>query len=986
MAIRSLPSRVLLVVLWATSATIAYFKTNEPIRVHLVPHSHDDVGWLKTVDQYYYGANNSIQRAGVQYILDTAVQELQKNPNRTFIYVEMAFFTRWWNEQNMETQSIVRDLVLKTKQLEFINAGWCMNDEASTHYNGIIDQMTIGLDFVRETFGDEARPRVAWQIDPFGHSSEQAALFAKMGYDGVFFARIDYDDKTKRSNDTTLEMIWSPSPSLGEEAEIFTGVLFHHYSPPSGFCWDMLCSDPPIQDNQNLFDYNVDERVNAFVKVAEEQAKHYATNDIMFTMGDDFHYENALEWYKNLDKLIHYVNHAAKGIEVFYSTPSRYIDAVHATNRTWTVKTDDFFPYADHPYAYWTGYFTSRASLKGYTRKTNSLLQSCKQLEGMGGHSPRASSLTLQYAMALEQHHDAVTGTEKQHVADDYAKRLHMGQVQCQQLISDVIVSYASSKTGTTLPDFQFCEYLNISICPASETDSFNVVIYNPIGRTVPRFFLFPVHSKHLSVMDDNGKTVDSQIISVPNAVKTVRGDKGCAPYEILFGDTLPPLGGRTYFVRPAKEAATMAKLSLEHEPKKEQQIAIIENDAMALIFNCCTGRLMSMENKLSNIKAFVDQQFLWWNGSSGNNINSSQASGAYIFRPNGTNPFMVNNGNTATISVVKGPLIQEVRQEFTPWLSQIIRLYSGRPVAEFSWMVGPTPFEDGLGREIVSRFTTDLDNDGIWYTDSNGREMQKRVRNFRQTWAYNNTEPVAGNYYPVNSRIYIRDEDREVQFTVLTDRSQGGSSLNDGQLELMVHRRLLHDDGRGVGEALNETGQGLIVRGRHLVLLDHFQNSTVLHRTLGELLMLEPVLAFLPTNESYDDYVQKYYTNYAGLTEDLPYNVHLLTLQSLGDSGGNVLLRLEHQFEINEAPYNNTVSVTLDGLFFPYKVTEAIELTLGGNAELSKVQRLQWNTMNAGQSHSFHNSKPVEGPSFIVELRPMEIRTFNITVEFNSC
>lgn len=53
----------------------------------------------------------------------------------------------------------------------------------------------------------------------------------------------------------------------------------------------------------------------------------------------------------------------------------------------------------------------------------------------------------------------------------------------------------------------------------------------------------------------------------------------------------------------------------------------------------------------------------------------------------------------------------------------------------------------------------------------------------------------------------------------VSNDRSQGGSSLADGTVELMQNRRLSFDDGRGVGEALNEKdkfGNGIRVKATY--------------------------------------------------------------------------------------------------------------------------------------------------------------------------
>ena len=85
----------------------------------------------------------------------------------------------------------------------------------------------------------------------------------------------------------------------------------------------------------------------------------------------------------------------------------------------------------------------------------------------------------------------------------------------------------------------------------------------------------------------------------------------------------------------------------------------------------------------------------------------------------------------------------------------------------------------------------------------------------------------------------------------------------------LQIHRRTVYDDSRGVGEPLNEPGidgKGLIVRGRHIVVLDSIENSTVYHRTIGEALMMREYPLFVTDTGAPKDFMQKYTANVLSL------------------------------------------------------------------------------------------------------------------------
>lgn len=974
------------------------------LNVHLTCHTHDDVGWLKTVDQYFMGANNSIQHAGVQYVLDSVIPALEKNPDRKFLYIEQAFFQRWWRQQDDDIRARTKKLHADG-QLVFENGGWCMHDEANTHYIAMVDQTTVGHRLLLEEFG--AIPRVGWQIDPFGHSATQAALLsAEVGFDSLFFGRTDYQDRKKRLSERRMEMVWRASPSLGAAAQVFTGAFQSgNYGPPGGYCFDQFCSDTPMQDDHNLEDYDVDSRVDGFVKAA---MSHYnnapQTNHIMFKMGSDFQYENANEWMKNLDKLIHWTNLDGR-INVFYSDPHAFTVAQNNANLTWTVKTDDFFPYADCPWCYWTGYFTSRPALKGYIRQASAYLQATKQLSAAMGQNGSAWEKFAE-DMGVVQHHDAVAGTEKQHVAYDYARRIHEGMTAGEAIVNDALAELVT-KTGVkhmSGSDFSQCQLMNQSICEATGSNAagFVAVLYNSEAQKMTKLLRIPVPTADFHAFNASGGLLHSQII--PNDdVKA-----GALGYSLHVEAVVPPTGFTTIFAKPAStlnsherrltmEAAfrAQAKMVAEAEAAARQAASTISisNQHLSADFDATTGRLVSMTNAKDGVAITLNQDWYWYNSSASGNgfsaADSHQNSGAYIFRPNGTKPFAVNSG-PVTVTVTRGPVVQEVTQVWdASWLRQTVRLYEGADHLEVEFTVGPVPIDDNFGHEVITKYTTNISSNAHYYTDSNGRELQTRIRDYRPTWKLNLTEPVSANYYPVNALMTMKDD--AAQFTVLTDRSEGGCSMTDGELELMVHRRILYDDGRGVGEPLNETtsctpypnfrrlGTGLIITAKHRLQLSTPKLAARGYRTLQQDVYAQPIIAFAALPGAVSDWVSSHNTEWSMLQAALPANVGLMTVEPRGAK--LVLLRLAHLYAVGEdSVLSGPATVDLATLFADLKVASVEEMSLTANQPLSNVHRLQWKTEDAvpvPERDIFPTGAP--GP---VTLNAMQIRTFMLTLE----
>jgi len=311
-----------------------------------------------------------------------------------------------------------------------------------------------------------------------------------------------------------------------------------------------------------------------------------------------------------------------------------------------------------------------------------------------------------------------------------------------------------------------------------------------------------------------------------------------------------------------------------------------------------------------------------------------------YKFRPNGTATLLVPT--IPQVYFAPGPIVQQLALVYTQNVTVIFRLYSGIPSSENNTATWGNFLEVdhwvavANNSQLISRFITpNINANKTFYTD-NGLEQQERTYqakfNDSNIWSL-----VAGNYYPIISTLGITDGVR--QLTLLTNQTVGGSSQNSSSIEIMLHRRTVGKHW-SLNETQNDTSTAHIATRLILGSRSSLERDRV-HISYTHQFAPIPIYG-IPTNftsvaEFISDWRDDFVTTFSPLIDNLPPNLHLVGIKSLGSQSAYDLIRFVHLYEEGQDPsYSKTASVNLGDFFRIAKVNDYYESTLTGTEEIS--------------------------------------------------
>ena len=1001
-------------ILWIDASVWERTITRDSLDIHIVPHSHNDPGWLRTYYELYNLSHSGINNFAVRDIYSSVVRTLSANPSFTFGAELIVFWSLWYDEANEDERASLRSLIANG-QIEFVGGGWTQNDEAVTHFLDIIDQTTLGHLWATSALG-APRPKTAYQADPFGHSTTQAAFFAATALDLASYGRPmsatwQGGGGVPDPFDSASALLWHPTASMPDAGYFDDATIFVH-DQRIGY-WE------PYRSTYPLLKINATQAAadNLALFIENLTSQRPATKTILIMFGDDFQGGDFDTILPALASAMAILNASPAGIlpklNVHFSTPSRFVTALAAEIAASTaapIQFDarpawDMLPLIGCEFpAPWTGYYTSRVDFKmlfyaaGAARRTATILHALSR-DVSNWDSDANALLPLWAAISLVQHHDAITGDSFDRVEEDYKSYILAGFAAADNVTANAVVSLGAAPANSRI-----C--FNVSATPCAQITSSLVIVGGSVTLTItnPSAWVrsdvieLLVPSADVAVVTAaDGKSVISQVIAAVDI------DDTSVSFLLSFSSTLAPLGATSYIITRVTSPNSPGSATLVVPTSINNSPVTLTNGLISLNFSG-QGDLMAFES--ASLSTFLNLKLLAYHSLPG-------AENGWDFSTSGANflsatPFTTSTPLLVTLAI--GPIFSELRVQLSLNATFRVRLYDGEAHARVASIIGPFDVSNG-SVDAILRISTPFKSDGSWRTDSNGLERHLRTRNMRPWWtepAVDTFEPVSSNYYPVLAAASMSDTSGSGASIAVLPRgtSHGAASPTDGVLDISLARAVL---GSGSFPAL--ANRRVTVEDVLMLSSSDEIADEVLRPLAAKLASPVSVFAVAGSNSQ---------PSFAPCVAPLPPAVELVTLALLPlDSKGHIdvsaavqgptpvsplheqrrtnlplanstlLLRVRHIYAVGEGRYAEPIDVDLSTLFsLHWRVNGAQEviLTAAGDMQLAREQQVQWPQSGAGAQGGRRDGGALRTPSHdgtaLFTLLPMQVRTFLVDVE----
>ncbi|CDW86710.1 glycosyl hydrolases family 38 protein [Stylonychia lemnae] len=545
-------------------------EAGEAILVHIVPHSYN-TEFMNTVNEYFPGRKEDLMQIHFNKVFDAVISSMLKEPHRTFTHYEVKYFSNWYKNQSEEVKRNVK-LLVQLGTLEFVNGGWETHDNVCPHYSDMLLNLHRGHQFLVSEFG--VHPRVAWNLDPYGHSDANARLLAESGIEALYFKSVDPQDRENRLASKTMETLWRPSFwHLGRKAEIFTHVMYDFEISPFDLIIDghkkveptTEPSQQPTQiqqqnaTNSESTDNNqqpqpqpqpdpepeptegeqteapTQRRVRkhklglegqsldtkGLREYAKEVSRFYRTKHVLMFIGAKLNFEDGDIYFDQLDDLITEFNKNNDQVQLTHSTLSFYDETIQAHDFEFPVNYYDLLPLTDNGIRYFTGLYTTRPNLKAIIRRASQELHASNKLFALrmidsGLHNDTSyqnylnHSINLQEKVAEAQKTEAIGGVSKDERVIDIIDKLQDALDENNKLTTRIIADTAYKIAGIQIKQNQIWNW-----CVKAGASFFDC----PIGRHQKNDSLNMV----VAVFNPSTKRLNHTKIAVPHGNLTVK-------------------------------------------------------------------------------------------------------------------------------------------------------------------------------------------------------------------------------------------------------------------------------------------------------------------------------------------------------------------------------------------------------------------------------------------------------------------------------